>query len=165
MATILARPDGRFEIRESVARPGGPRSVTLAIFRELSTDVLRRAGHKATRPFDESAIKQRALGLGVPWIGPSGARDARRVLARIAQGDVPNSFVDALRASRPTGVGELPDTIPPMLQWLDKDDFARGEAVRDLMRFGDRIMRSGGRARSGPLTYPILAELRNAKIA
>ena len=44
MAYVVARPKGRFEIRESVHTPKGPRARSLANFPELTDDVL------ATRP-------------------------------------------------------------------------------------------------------------------
>ena len=43
MAYVVARPRGRFEIRESVHTPKGPRARSLANFAHLTDEVL---GHR-----------------------------------------------------------------------------------------------------------------------
>jgi hypothetical protein len=159
MATIICRRDGRFEIRESVATVRGPRSTTLAIFSELSSDVLKRAGAKADRAFDAAAIKRRAEELGVPWSGPTSVADVRHVLARVAANEVPPAFLAALKKVTSTVEVSLSPTIEPMLHWIDKDDDERGRAVFELIELGDVIMRSRGGGREGPLRFPILKDL------
>ena len=56
MAYVVARPKGRFEIRESVYTPKGPRARTLANFEELTDKVLDTARLRASRPFDLDAV-------------------------------------------------------------------------------------------------------------
>ena len=60
MAYVVARPKGRFEIRESVYTPKGPRARTLANFEELTDKVLDTARHRASRPFDPDAVRASA---------------------------------------------------------------------------------------------------------
>ncbi|MEX0873854.1 MAG: hypothetical protein WD646_13960 [Actinomycetota bacterium] len=153
MASVIERRDGRFEIRESVAGPKGPRSRTLAVFSKLSADLLERADQRATRPFDRTQVLRRAMELEVPWVGPSGLSEARSVLARLADGELPPTFVAALRESTASSRVELPDSIPPMLDWVGADDTKRGRALRDLVQLGDVIVRSI-KANPKRLAYP-----------
>ena len=87
------------------------------------------------------------------------------MLARLVEERCPPSFAAALREATRSSRDDLLDTLVPMLDWLSKDDAARGEAVRQLMRLGDTIMRSARRERTGPLAYPVLARLRDADVA
>jgi hypothetical protein len=60
MAYVVARPKGRFEIRESVHTPKGPRARTLANFGQLTEKVLDTARRRANRPFDLDAVRASA---------------------------------------------------------------------------------------------------------
>src|ERR1700686_2231275 len=55
MAYVVVRPRGRFEIRESVHTPKGPRARSLANFELLTDEVLAAARRRGTRPFDTEA--------------------------------------------------------------------------------------------------------------
>jgi len=82
MAFVVARPKGRFEIRESVHTPQGPRARSLANFKELDEEVLDRARRRATRPFDTNAVRAAA---------------ARAAAARSAPGPIPRHELPATR--------------------------------------------------------------------
>ncbi len=60
MAYVVARPRGRFEIRESVHTAKGPRARSLANFADLTDDVLATARDRASRPFDPEAVRASA---------------------------------------------------------------------------------------------------------
>ncbi len=60
MAYVVARPRGRFEIRESVHTPKGPRARSLANYELLTDEVLGTARRRATRPFDTEAVRASA---------------------------------------------------------------------------------------------------------
>src|ERR1700683_3247861 len=60
MAYVVARPRGRFEIRESVHTPKGPRARSLANFERLTDEVLESARRRASRPFDPQAVLESA---------------------------------------------------------------------------------------------------------
>jgi hypothetical protein len=66
MAYVVSRPNGRFEIRESVHTQKGPRARSLANFSLLTDDVLARAAGRATRPFDAGAVLGAARRAGAP---------------------------------------------------------------------------------------------------
>src|ERR1700761_7259080 len=64
MAYVVARPRGRFEIRESIHTPKGPRARTLANFEQLTDQVLDTARQRASRPFDVDAVRNSAAKAG-----------------------------------------------------------------------------------------------------
>jgi len=89
MAYVAGRRNGRFEIRESVHTPRGPRARSLAGFSIMTDDVIARAARRATRPFDAASVIA------------SGRRAGARVTAVVAavQGasDSSRLFVEASR--------------------------------------------------------------------
>ena len=66
MAYVVARPKGRFEIRESLHTPKGPRARSLANFEVLTNEVLTTARARAVRPFDPAAVLAAADRAGAP---------------------------------------------------------------------------------------------------
>ena len=127
MAFLVARKDGRFEIRESVATEAGPRARTLATFRELDDDVLDRAAANAHRPFDRSAIEGRAVHMAVPRNTNIASRVARSLISELRHGRSPApSLVRLLRDELPTELPPTPDTIEQAYEWIGKSDARRG---------------------------------------
>lgn len=140
MAFVVARRDGRFEIRESVATPRGPRARTLATFRELSDDVLDRAASRATTRFDRERVERRARALGAPRSADAAARFGWRLLAELESGhDVPPVLAGALSARLAGTAVAAPDTLTPLSDWFGASPQERGDALRDLLRLTDRI--------------------------
>ena len=70
MAYVVVRPNNRFEIRESVHTPRGPRARSLGNFARLTEETLTRAGQRATRPFDATAVRAAAERAGAPVASP-----------------------------------------------------------------------------------------------
>ncbi len=150
LASIILRKDGRAEIRESYSTPRGPRSRTLAVFRELTDRDLEKAQRRASRPFDRARIMARAGALGVPRFGESASRAARALLSEL-QADRPlaPSLVTALRdalAHHPAR--ELPASIGPLQRWLGASEEERGEALRECMH--PALLGSSGLAKGTP---------------
>ncbi|HTK17037.1 MAG TPA: hypothetical protein VL769_11640 [Acidimicrobiia bacterium] len=142
MAFLVARKDGRFEIRESVATQAGPRARTLASFRELDDDVLDRAAANARRGFDRAAIQERAAQLAVPRNTDRASRAARTLIAELRQGRRPApGLVRLLRDELPADSRPTPDTIEQAHEWIGKTDRERGDAVVDLLNFGGAFPR------------------------
>ncbi len=135
MASIVLRKDGRAEIRESYTTPRGPRSRTLAVFRELTERDLEKAERRASRPFSRSKILARARALGVPRFGESAARAARTLLAELGSGrPLAPTLVAALRdALDPRPGTPLPESVGALLPWLPASDEERGEALREQL--------------------------------
>ncbi len=151
MAYLALRPSGRFDIREALATPAGPRSRTLVSFRgALTPDVLERAGARATRPLERAKLVARAQELGIPVTLRSEDRAARALLASLRAGaHVDPSLVTLLRealALRPAT--PVPDSLADVAEWIGAPDAQRGATLRDLLRVTDRVLRSRGKLRS-----------------
>jgi hypothetical protein len=140
MAFVVARRDGRFEFRESIATPTGPRARTLATFRELTDDVLDRAEQRAQRPIDRQALEARAHALGAPWDSRATSRLAHRLLEELHSGrHLPPMLASALALELGEAATPLPDSLPPLTDWLGATARERGDALRDLLRLTDRL--------------------------
>jgi hypothetical protein len=133
MAYVVARSNGRFEVRESLHTPAGPRARTLAGFRVLSDDVLERAARRATRPFDVKAVIASARRLAAPVKRGTGKVAARR------------GFV---QASRRAG-----------RQWRMDRPRDSGAVLIDLLGFAEAVTASQPRRPFEPLAFPPLAKL------
>lgn len=151
MAFVVLRRDGRFEIRESVATPAGPRSRTLATFHRLSDATLEHAQRRATRPFDRGAVVASADRAGAPRDTRETVRLAHRLLTELEAGrNVPSVLARALARHLETNA-PFPDSLPPMADWLGVGLRDRGDALRDLLRVTDRLpRRPQGRRRRFP---------------
>src|SRR5438132_12119510 len=90
MAFVVQRPAGRWEIRESVHTPSGPRARSLASFRTLTTDALARAEERAVTPFDAEAVSEAARAQGVPIAESAVDGAARRLLIEMRRGRRPS---------------------------------------------------------------------------
>jgi hypothetical protein len=154
MAYVVARPRGRFEIRESVHTPKGPRARSLVNFALVTDDVLVRARQRASRPFDPVVVRaaaERAV---------AGQKDAARVpVAAGAATTVPpharpetRRFVDASR--------RMARSLERVPERADRRD--PGEALIDLLEFVAQVT-PARRPRREPLRFPPLAGLRTAR--
>lgn len=154
MAYIVSRRDGRFEIRESSMTPAGPRSSTLAIFSELSEQVLALASARANGSFSSDELRGRATTMGVPWVGNQAALTARRLIAESVSGRPPPPVFEAvLRATLiDASVAAIPPNIEPLLEWIGRSDEYKGRVIRDLLSFGDAFPPS--RRLDRTLDYP-----------
>lgn len=140
MAFVVARADGRFEIRESITTPRGPRGHTLATFRQLSDHVLDTAETRATRPFDRRAVEAKALTAGARRDPRQPTRLAHRLIEELRTGRaLPPALAGALAHELRETLGSLPDTLPPAADWLGATLRDRGDALRDLLRLTDRL--------------------------
>jgi hypothetical protein len=157
MAFVVRRGD-QYEVRESRATPEGPRARSLATFRVLDDEVLRRAAARAERPFDATAVRRRAREIGAPEAPAGVVLAARQLLVELDRGAQPPIALRArLRkrlASAPRaslhGIG---DAVDDALPWVGATDAARGVALHELLALTDRLPapRSGARLEFPPL--------------
>jgi hypothetical protein len=139
MAFVVRRPGGRFEIRESIATPGGPRPRTLATFRVLTDSVLESARARAQRTFDEEKVKARAAALKVPRVEGGAAVTARKLIAELRRGEqLPPGLVVALRAALPRSK-RVSDSLDDVIDWIGADSRRRGQAARELADLTSRF--------------------------
>lgn len=137
MAYVVARPGGRFEIRESLHTPEGPRARSLAGFEVLTDAVLAKAAQRAQRPFDARAVLASGRRAGAPsTLGTGGATDES------------GRFVDVSR--------RMARTLqrPPTLRPVDP-----GAALIDLLGFADAVTRNQPPRPPVPLEFPVLSRL------
>jgi hypothetical protein len=141
MAYVVARPKGRFEIRESLHTPAGPRARSLASFDVLTDAVLAKAARRAQRPFDVGAVFASARRAGAPATVGAGAGDDSR-----------GRFVDASR--RMARALQRPPAVRP----IDP-----GAALIDLLGFADAVKRSQPPRPPAPLEFPLLSRLVDSR--
>jgi hypothetical protein len=142
MAYVVARPGGRFEIRESVHTPEGSRARSLASFAVLTDEVLTKAGERAIRPFDADAVRASAARAGAIT-----AADDRRPEMR--------KFVESSRR-----MASAVETRPPR-PGTRRDP---GDALIDLLELVAQVSAFGPRREPEPLLFPPLARLRAARL-
>jgi hypothetical protein len=140
MAYIVGTKRGTWEIRESQATPKGPRSRTLASFRELNEEVLERALSRASKPFELSALRLSALRTGAPVAERPADRAAVDLLRELAVGHKPRSALQSLVADAlGAGGAELSDAARAAGEWVAATPEQRGDALRDLLLLVDRL--------------------------
>ena len=154
MAYVVARPRGRFEIRESIHTPKGPRARTLANFEELTDKVLETARLRASRPFDPDSVRASALKAA------ASASVRRRNRGRTGGVATPprqpmRQFVEASRR-----MAESLERVPPPAAHPDP-----GEALIGLLGFVASVQPFGPARAPEPLRFPPLARLREERIA
>jgi hypothetical protein len=147
MAYVVARPKGRFEIRESVHTPKGPRARSLANFAHLDDEVLERARRRASRPFDSKAVRAAAERAAAERAAANGTARHERPETQ--------HFVEASRRM----ARSLERVRPP----ADRRD--PGDALIGLLGFVARVKPFGPARPPAPLRFPPLARLRAERIA
>jgi hypothetical protein len=138
MAYVVARPKGRFEIRESLHTPDGPRARSLAGFDVLTGIVLAKAARRAQRPFDAEAVLASGRRAGAPTTAGAG-------------GELDDSRKRFVKASRRMA-REL--QRPPAPRPVDP-----GAALIDLLGFADAVTRNQPPRLPAPLEFPVLSRL------
>lgn len=141
MAYVIARSDGRFEIRESHQTPKGPRARTLASFRLLDDTVIAKAAGRARSTFDVGSV----LASG----RRAGAHMAPSLAAPRASERADAAFVAASRRMAATTSKSQPERM--------RGD--PGEALRQLLDFADAVAASRPPRAPEPLNFPVLHHL------
>jgi len=151
MAYVVRRPADRWEIRESVATPSGPRARSLASFRVLDSSVLDRAERAAHRPFDRQSVLASARRAGAAVEDAAADRLSRQLLGEIARGRAPAPGLRRLLRDNLADRRSMAD-VEMDLEWLSASDEERGRVLRDLLDLGDQFPVG----RRGPLRFPSL---------
>jgi hypothetical protein len=143
MTYVVARPKGRFEIRESVHTKNGPRARSLANFAHLTDEVLAAARARASRPFDVEALRASARRAGLAdrtrgrHRSTSGAPESRR-------------FVESSRRMAARLEPRQPAATP-------RPD--PGDALIDLLGFVAEVKAFAPDRAPEPLGFPPLARI------
>jgi hypothetical protein len=159
MTFIVATKRGAYEVRESHSTPKGPRSRTLATFKELNDDVIRKAQSRTAKALDAEELRGAALRAGAPVALSEVDEAARDTLRLLAKGNRPDPMLrrlllDALtredRSDRPADPDALvSDTARSATEWIGVDAAERGRGLRDLLELADALPNPNGPAQPG----------------
>jgi hypothetical protein len=149
MAFIVPTKRGTFEIRESRSTPAGPRSRTLASFKELTDETIEKARERADKPPTAGQLREAALRAGAPIAPTPIDRAARDLLGKLAKGQRPEPMLkrlllDALvnedRSDRPTDpAATVSDAARSVSEWVGASAKERGDALEDLLLLADAL--------------------------
>jgi hypothetical protein len=145
MAFVTPTGNGSFEVRESRATPDGPRSRTLATFRELDAGTIAKVIERAENPPTREALVEAALRAGAPLAPVPVEAAARALLRLLARGEALSSrnrrlLLDALNGESMSAA-----------EWLDTPLAEKGEVGRDLLLLVDATpLRRRGRESGFP---------------
>jgi hypothetical protein len=154
MAFIVPRKNGPWEIRETHSTPKGPRSTTLASFRELNDEVIERAQSRSSKPLDAADLRRLALRTGAPVAEPVVDTAARQLLSELSAGSRPRRGLRRLLADAiDSSDGGLSDAARAAQTWVAATPEKRGRALRELLLLGDALPK---RRRSDHIEFPRL---------
>lgn len=149
MAFVTPTKKGVFEIRESRSTPKGPRSRTLASFRELTDETIEKAQARAEKPPTAEELRRAALRAGAPVAPEPVDHAARDLLGRLAKGQrldpmLKRLLLDALenedRSDRPRdSSAAVSDPARSVSEWVGASPRERGDALADLLSLVDAL--------------------------
>jgi hypothetical protein len=140
MAYVVARPKGRFEVRESLHTSKGPRARSLVGFDVLTDEIVATAAGRASRPFDAAAVIASGRRAGATVTAEAGAAGGVRGSAK--------RFVEASRRMA------LSMQRPPSSKSTDP-----GAALIDLLGFADAVAAGQPVRPFEPLSFPVMCRL------
>lgn len=161
MAFVVPTRGSRYEIRESHSTPKGPRSRTLASFRELTDEVIAKTREAATKPPSAEELRRAARRAGAPVARPPIEQAAREMIAELARGrKLDPTLGQILIELLQKGYRESGDPAPAseaarsVAMWMSAAPEERGRALVDLLLLADALP-SGGR-KGKTLRFPRL---------
>jgi len=144
MASIRKQRD-RYEIRECLMTPRGPRQLSLVSFRGVLTpELLDEAEAKARKPLERADLVARARRMEIPVSRRRRYPEARGLLAALQRGaDLEPTLVQLLKtALERRDSRAVPPHLADAAEWIGQSERERGAALRGLLRTADRILRS-----------------------
>jgi hypothetical protein len=155
---VVATKRGTFEIRESRSTPAGPRSQTLATFRQLTDDVVEKASARAAKPIDPDRLREAALRAGASLAQMPADRAARELIAELGKGGGPEPKLRRLLTDMlgddPKAAVVPADPSRAVAEWMAATPEERGKNLVDLLLLADALP-SNGRV-DQPLRFPRL---------
>jgi hypothetical protein len=161
MAFVVPTRKDSYEIRESRNTDKGPRSRTLASFRELTDEVIEKARAKAAKPPSAEELRRAARRAGAPVAREPIEQAARELITELARGNrldptLRQILLEMLQKGYREDVATSPEgeAARAMALWMAATPDERGRALFDLLLLADALP-SGGR-RGKPLRFPRL---------
>jgi hypothetical protein len=133
MAYVVANKSGTFEAREARNTPDGPRSRTLATFRDLDRATIEKILDRASKATSAADLRSLALRAGAPIARAPVDAAAQSLLGSLARGERLQPKLHRLLEN--ALAGELPSEA----EWLDKSPGQRGEALEQLLLLADAV--------------------------
>jgi hypothetical protein len=161
MTFIVPTRGDRYEIRESHSTPKGPRSRTLASFRELTNEVIEKAREAAAKPPSAEELRRAARRAGAPVARSPIEQAAREMIAELARGrkldpTLRQILIELLQKGYRESGNPAPanEAARSVAMWMSATPEERGRALVDLLLLADALP-SGGR-KGKPLRFPRL---------
>lgn len=161
MAFVVPSRSGRFEIRESENTSRGPRSKTLASFRELTEDVIEQARAKAATPPNAEELRRAARRAGAPVAREPIEQAARELIAELAKGSrldptLRQILTELLERGYRESRGPSPrnEAARAVSTWMAATTEEKGRALMDLLLLADAFPSGGRKGKS--LDFPKL---------
>lgn len=136
MAYLVRRRNGSWEIRESRQTDRGPRSFTLATFREDTPEIRSKVLDRSRIGLLESELERKLDEAGVPPAMTDADQAARDLLVALAGGIMPS---DALRRSLLKALA-VPSPSPDSSAIDEpRDDVAQGRILEDVLDLAQEL--------------------------
>jgi hypothetical protein len=164
MAFVVPTKPGRFELRESANTPKGPRSRTLASFRELDDAVIEKAQRKTSKALDPGVLRRAARKAGAPVAHSPADKAARELIAELGKGREPHPTLRQMLLDLLPDGSESVESSPgreaedAVAEWMAARPNERGKALVDLLLLADALPHSGRKGK--PLEFPRLDSTR-----
>jgi hypothetical protein len=154
MAYVTANRRGGFEVRESRTTANGPRSRTLATFRELDDEVIARVRERAEKPPSADELREAALRAGAPVAASPVDQAATETVRRLARGErvdpmLRRLLLDSLGRQERGESFDAPESeegedgisaaARSASEWIGVGLEKRGEALVDLLGLADAL--------------------------
>jgi hypothetical protein len=133
MAYIVTGKSGTFEARESHNTPDGPRSRTLATFRELDRATIEKIIDRAASATSVADLRSAALRAGAPIASTPIDAAAQSLLSSLARGERLQPKLHRLLEDALAG------EVRSEAEWLDRSPGQRGAALEQLLLLADAI--------------------------
>jgi hypothetical protein len=134
MAFVTTGRSGAFEVRESRSTPTGPRSRTLATFRELDAPTIQKVLDRAEKAPTREELVHAALRAGATVAARPADTAARKLLRALARGDRPEPKLRRMLIDALSGEGSS-----SAAEWLGTTLEERGDALKDLLLLADAV--------------------------
>lgn len=151
MAFVTPVRDGAFEVRESRVTPKGPRSRTLATFRELDAATIDKVLERAEKAPSREELIHAALRAGATISVRPVDEAARTLLRSMARGEKLNPRLAHLLRGALSGEGTS------AAEWIGTSLTERGDALKDLLLLVDAVPL---RARPKKIGFPRIDSTR-----
>jgi hypothetical protein len=160
MAYVVPTKRGEFEVRESRSTPKGPRSRTLATFKELDDKVIEKARARAAKPPSADELRHAARRAGATVAPEPVDRAARELIAELGRGShldptLRHLLLDLLQKDDRNGSPPAAsDAAHAVAEWMASTPEERGRTLYDLLLLADALPHRGRRGK--PLRFPRL---------